>query len=177
MPSCHLDDGGCLEPILNFGQKRVFSNRRSQGVELSTTDDDWDLILRGWRSSRWKRLARSFVSHTNRVIRIAWCLACISRVAKQCVSPDRRRGCSSRRGWRSRPGVGVRRGRWRQRRARRMSGTVGIIHGMVKREGEGEVDIDIDNTHPALAPRCSEKHPEMQRGNKTGVERTLVPLR
>lgn len=66
MPSCHLDDGGCLEPILNFGQKRVFSNRRSQGVELSTADDDWDLILRGWRSSRWKRLARSFVSHTNR---------------------------------------------------------------------------------------------------------------
>lgn len=58
-----------------------------------------------------------------------------------------------------------------------MSGTVGIIHGMVKREGEGEVDIDIDNTHPALAPRGSEKHPEIQRGNKTGVERTLVPLR
>lgn len=43
---------------------------------------------------------------------------------------------------------------------------------MVKRENEVDIDIDIDNTHPALTPRCSEKHPEMQRGNKTGVERT-----
>lgn len=133
---------------LNFGQNahsRMVVVRES-GCRIRT-DDDWDRFL-GVEAIREKLREphQPWTCDLRPVICIAWCLACISRVAKQCVSPDRRGGCSSRRGWRLRPGVGV------------------VVHGghggcrevsglsMVKRESEAD-----NTTHLALAPRCSEK--------------------